>query len=504
MLRGSEPAAAPADERRATPTAATPEATSLGMNLSPVNDWNREWVFVDVFRQSRAWISQNSGGEGPWDNGLTVLVDEAGWPQLKPGQAATTLMCRDLDGHYPAGAYVCTFDGDGQIEFGFDARAVERSPGRIVVDVTPTSAGMLLRIDHSDPQNPIRNIHVTMPGFDRAASAFHPLFVERLKPFKVLRFMDWAATNNSKQQHWSDRTTPQRSTQAGSSGVAIEYMIDLCNELGCDAWFCIPHQADDDYVRHFAELVHARLNDRSCVHIEWSNEAWNGIFEQNAWVQSEARIRSIGWTWVIADEARRDWEIWREVFHDRPDRVVRVVAGQHYNPWVCQDIADRLAGEFDALACGAYFFAQPSDLAAFNGSTTPEQVLRSCMANLDGPGLDNWKQHSQLAASWSAKLGRRVGLLAYEGGQHLTTEGKASPLTNVYAAAQTHPDMQRAYGQLLAALEATKFDTFVAFNYVGQQNAYGNWGHLQYQDEPLEQSPKFRALTGSAADVPSP
>src|SRR5437016_6279038 len=60
---------------------------SLGMNLSAVNDWNREWVFVDVFKQSRTWISQNIGGSGPWDNGRPIALDAEGWPRLEAGQA---------------------------------------------------------------------------------------------------------------------------------------------------------------------------------------------------------------------------------------------------------------------------------------------------------------------------------------------------------------------------------------------------------------------------------
>ena len=366
---------------------------------------------------------------------------------------------------------------------GFDARTTNSRPGRMLMEVTPTNAGILLRIDRSNPKNPVRNVHVWMPGFENAASSFHPLFLERLKPFKVLRFMDWASTNNSLNKSWADRTLPDDPRQAGSGGVAVEYMIELCNELQADPWFCMPHLVDDNFVRHFAELVQSRLHPGAHIYVEWSNEAWNSIFDQATWVQTQAKQRGCRWTWVIADEAKRDWTIWRDVFQKAPNRIIRVAAGQHYNPWVCQDIANRLDGQFDAIACGAYFFPQPADVTRFTATTTPEAVLTSCLANIDTTGSPNWKQHTALADSWSRRLNRSIPLLAYEGGQHLTTEGKNSSLYTgrVCQSCRFFPRCQqgvRASGSRICV--ATKCELFMAFLTVGRQDVYGSWGHLQY------------------------
>lgn len=475
---------------------------AVGMNLSSVNDWNREWVFVDVFKQSRSWISQNSGGVGPWDNGRTVAQDGRGWPRLAGGQATATLMCRDLDGHYPAGVYQCSYEGRGEIAFGFDGRARVNQPGRVLVDVVPSNAGILLRIDHSEPSDPIRNIRLTMPGFDGKTTTFHPLFLERLRPFKTLRFMDWGATNNSTLRSWDDRTMTLDARQSGPAGVAPEYMIELCNALHADPWFCMPHQADDDFVRHFAELVRDQLHREATIYVEWSNETWNSLFQQAGWVQDEAKRRGCIWTKVIADEAQRDWQVWREVFGPQQQRVVRVLAGQHYNPWVCQDIAEHLRGEFDAIACGAYFFPQPADEARFGAATSPSEVLASCAANIEGPGIENWQKHRQLATQWSKRQGREIRLLAYEGGQHLTTSGRNLPYTDVYARTQSDPQIEQIYRRLFAALRQNGFDAMAAFNYVGHQDVYGSWGHLRFQDEALADAPKFRALLEAAGTSP--
>jgi hypothetical protein len=76
-------------------------------------------------------------------------------------------------------------------------------------------------------------------------------------------------------------------------------------------------------------LVHDKLEPGTRIYVEWSNETWNDIFQQSAWVQAQARQRGRLWTSVVAEEALRDWDIWRAVFQDEPQRVVRVLAGQH-------------------------------------------------------------------------------------------------------------------------------------------------------------------------------
>ena len=61
-------------------------------------------------------------------------------------------------------------------------------------------------------------------------------FLERWKGFHAFRFMDWQATNNSKLVKWADRPTPDDHSQA-LKGVALEYMIQLCNALKVEPWF---------------------------------------------------------------------------------------------------------------------------------------------------------------------------------------------------------------------------------------------------------------------------
>ncbi len=471
----------------------------IGMNLAGVSDWSCEWAFVDVFKPSRPWISQDVVG-GAWDNGKPIEVNADGWPILRdPSQAAATLLCREIQGRYPGGLYVCTFDGKGTLRFSFDASVVRTERNRIELKVVPSDAGILLKIERSDPEDPVRNIKVWMPGFENAASAFHPLFVERLKPFKVIRFMDWGQTNDSTLVRWSDRTTPDSIRQSGPHGVALEHMIDLVNELGADPWFCMPHLADDGFVRSFAGLVKERLRpDRMC-YVEWTNEAWNPLFAQGRWVREEAKRRGLSAQDVIADEALRDWRIWHEVFGPERSRVIRVAAGQHMYPGHLEPVLERLNGELDAVSCAAYFTARDEDVPSFDGSTTPVDVLKSALLDID-LRIEFVARHGALAGRWSAKLGRPIPLIAYEGGQHLSAMGGAPPYAAAYLEAQSHPAMYDAYRKMLSGFREVGGELYVAFSYVGRQSKWGSWGHLTYQDEPESAAPKWKALVDVAAE----
>jgi len=102
------------------------------------------------------------------------------------------------------------------------------------------------------------------------AMPFHPLFIQSLQFFSSLRFMDWQHTNAQTDVAWSDRK--QIGHRTYTDGVPIEHMITLANIVGADPWFCMPHTANDDYVRSFARLALDTLRVDLRVYIEHSNE----------------------------------------------------------------------------------------------------------------------------------------------------------------------------------------------------------------------------------------
>ncbi len=478
-----EPKPAPAPEPQPEPTP-QPQPTpippppptgnakpgNLGINLTWVTYYNREWVFVDAMKQSKPWFSQNAGSASPWDTGQAIATNAEGWPILNPGQAAATTMFVDCEGHYPAGKYTVEFAGDGEIAVGRDATLLSssRSAGttKLVINVKPSNKGLYLRIDRSEPSDPVRDVRVWMPGFEHGRDTFHPLFLERLQPFRVLRFMDWQRTNGSKNVTWANRTLPTRPTQDRIGyGVALEYMIELCNTLDAGPWFCMPHWADDEFVRNFATMVRDRLEPELPIYVEYSNELWNWNFVQTNEINNAALAEGIGRYDLWGREAARDFSIWHEVFAGQTSRVIRVAAGQQANVEVVRRLVEKLGGKFDAVSCSGYF----------GGFTEPDSKLPP-----------RFEAHRALAQEWADRLGRPISLVAYEGGQHMNDVDEI-PLQNTQ-------EMYEAYLRTLYQWERAGGGVFVAFNFVGPQNKYGSWGHLLYQDQPIEQALKFKAL----------
>ena len=245
----------------------------LGTNLTAISDWTRQWPFVDIFKLARAWIPQQEGQ--PWGQGPPLQLTPDGWPaSLQPGQFAETIIfdnqLEDNAASYPSGNYTLLYDGEGTIAFDLgSATIVGQSPGRMVVNVPGLSIGVFVKITQTNPANPLRNIRFIMPGFENVyqTQPFHPLFLQRLQNYRVLRFMEWMFTNNSAVQHWSDRALPSDYTKA-QKGVDLETMIQLANTLHVAPWFNIPHAATDDYVQQFARLVYQQLDPDLPVYIE--------------------------------------------------------------------------------------------------------------------------------------------------------------------------------------------------------------------------------------------
>ena len=468
----------------------------LGINLDEVTYFTRSWVFVDAMKLSHRWLPTTPGSTAPWDSGEILSLNENGYPLLRDGQAAHTLMFVDTEGAYPAGKYVCTYDGDGRIDFSFDARVVRRDANRIELTVDPSGNGIYLRIDRSNPANPVRNIKVWMPGFENAQSSFHPLYIQRLKPFSVIRFMDWMRTNGSDIASWSDRPRKNYYTQGTGDGVALEYMIELCNELGADPWFCMPHLADDAYVYSFAKQVKQNLRPDLNVYVEWSNEVWNSQFPQHKWVKKITSSNSLSdpfrkrW----AQEADRDFDIWRDVFADEADRVIRLAVGQKDNPWVTEQLVNDLDGQFDAISCSTYFGLTNAQKSQLGAGTSADNILDWALSEMSRSLRKNYQAHGNLARKWSTKLGRTIPLIGYEGGQHYTANGGAPPWARAMIDVQRHPRMYHAYLANMREWKNAGGSLFTAFNFIDKPDKWGAWGQLEFMDQDISKAPKYRAL----------
>lgn len=473
-----------------------PQRSRLGINLAGPADWSTELPFVDVFRLSREWISQRDGAG--WGMGPKLDRDPDGWiRRLEPGCYAETPLCTIEGGHYPKGRYVCLYEGDGQIEFSGAAVGVaSRRPGRIEFDVDPARGGFFLQLRRTNPSDYLRRLRVLLPGFERTyrADPFHPAFLQRWRGMNALRFMDWQLTNGSALARWRDRPTAAF-CNATERGVPVETMVDLSNRLGADPWFCIPHQADDAFVRQFAAAVRGRLHPDRKVYVEYSNELWNGGFAQTRWCEQEGLARKLhekpweaGWRYA-SQRSVEIFQLFTEVLG--PGRLVRVMATQAANPFIGEVKLSfgEASRHCDALAIAPYF-------GYLVGAAKAPAVARGGV-----PGVLDYLERKALpeAVGWMQAhrtLARRFGkrLLCYEAGQHAVGVGGGEnddALTRVLTAANRHPRMGALYTRYLDAWrDAGGGDLCCLFSSVGAWSKWGSWGLLEFADDD---TPKFRA-----------
>jgi len=290
---------APQPAQALEPVAAAPQISNetrpLGMGLSQVVEWGTQLPFINLVKQARPWTFH--ADNKPWGQGPQAEVDERGWIRaLKPGQRAE-LIVLIAPKRVPFDRFLVTWKGQGRFRYRGNARAAGPGPKgfRDLVQLTPQDGQHFfsIEISETDPKDPLRDFVIIPEVFLdnwRNKERFNPEWLARLRPFSVLRFMDWMRTNNSRQQRWSQRPKVQDLSYR-ARGVPIEVMVDLGNLLGADVWFNVPHLADDDYVRSFGELVKARLHPGRVAWFEHSNEVWNWMFAQAKYANAAGRMR---------------------------------------------------------------------------------------------------------------------------------------------------------------------------------------------------------------------
>lgn len=482
----------------------------LAINFHHCAFWNSTWEFTDAMVDASPWVAQSLDFVVPIDNSPLAQLDSDGWPIVPPGEAASTALFRGFEGHYPGGVYELTWEGTGAFEFHFDAAFLEQvAPRHVRLLVTPSDAGMMLKLVASDAADPVRNLRMAMPGFAGQLDAvpFHPDFLTAVEPFGALRFMLWQNTNFSTLSSWADRPLVSDATQATEKGVALEWMVDLCNRSGKGGWFCMPTMADDNFVREFARYVAQNLEPGLPAFIEYANEAWNGGFLAFSYCQTQgiaAGIQGfndfeIGMRWY-SQRSVEIFDIWRSEFeavHGTAwsDHLVRVLGGQHVNTFVSELVLDHNQAyqSADALAVAPYFGFEYGLQA--NVSETLTKSVDQILSELELEVANDITP--QIAANVALAQSRGLSLIAYEGGQHLAPVGPASAiqaLVDKLAEVNRDPGMYDVTTQFLDAWAASGASFLAPFSLVEQFSSFGAFGHKEYLDQPLDETPKYRAL----------
>ncbi|AFZ17452.1 hypothetical protein [Allocoleopsis franciscana] len=513
---------------------------SLGIGINGFSDYSTQIPFLDAFRTARPWYTI-CGDEDPacqeqGNNNAEVKLDldENGWVKSlpKPGTGASytrvaTLLYREIPGAFPTGKYVVLYDGEGKIIYEFESKKIEEEsrPGRDVINVTGGGAGICLHILETDPNktgNYIRNIRVVPEQYEKTFTTqiFNPDWIEKVKGFQTLRFMDWMETNNSPQKEWEDRPKLTNATWQGK-GAPVEVMVTLANRLKTDAWFNMPHLATDDYIRKFAQYVKEHLDPQLKAYVEYSNEVWNWQFQQAHYASEQGKAKwgqDLGDAWMQFSgmKAAQVCDIWKkEVFKEASNRVFCVIGTQtawkgleepllNAPKWVAEGNEPPYKHGIDGLAVTGYFSGglgkQENLDTVLSWRSDPDGGFGKAFKQLREGGLlkdgdtvpdiiSLFEYHSKVAKEKGLKM------VAYEGGTHIVGMGGAEnndQLTEFLIAINKHPEMYNTYTMLLNGWKKNGGTLFNHFVDVSKPSKWGSWGALTSLNE--KGSPRYNAL----------
>jgi hypothetical protein len=503
----------------------------VGANVAAVSDFSLQNDFVDMMKQARAFTSlarpyqpANLGPDG-WPTEDFQVIFQSGFLNTA---------------HLYNGTYKLSFTGQAAVSPAFTPGgsisnlAYDPSTNTTTADFTvnadDSQDGWYIVLDFSNTNGAVKNIKLIRPGYDpNTTQVFTNQFLAELAPFDTLRVMDFTGTNNNPTVNWSDRTLPTAPSQATGNGAAWEYAIDLANATHENLWINIPEGATDDYVTRLATLLKNQLEPGLAVYVEYSNELWNGGFQQtqankdaavaeveagmasgnpsNLFYPGETAKNPDG-TWV----SQWDWA-WRriarqaaQISHDFAavwgqgaiDNQIRpVLASQIVNPYIVQSGLQFIEQTYGpprqflyAIAGAPYFNLGGQDSQT---NLTESQVLSALTASMN-----------QQSAFYPAyiDLATYYGLrdLAYEGGPDTFGPNNVA----AKAAASLAPAMESL---VISYLDQWFSDGGGLFNwyYGGASNyntAFGTWGLTN--DPTNLNTPKMLGVESVLSSSPPP
>lgn len=516
---------------------------TLAFNLASPSDYSANSQFLNLMETMRPWVGHRPGQWGGMSIGALVeggYLDKNGWPVAIPEGFASigTLWEWDVTARNKidkAGTYILTHKGRGKLRLSGNVRIVSSESGRIVFDTDGRT--FYLAIEETDANDHVRDIAIVAEkhmALYEAGAIFDPDWLALIQDARALRFMDWAKTNNATVIDWADRRTAgMLGGLTKDRGVAVEYMVALCNQIGADPWFTMPHTASDAYVEAFATYVRDNLAPDRKVRVEYSNEAWNWAFTQPRWLSDRAQAEwgvgggSVPGNYYVK-RATTVAQIWRRVFGGNAHRVVAVLSGQTSNTWLTGEMlrADHWrraepenwidpAQTFDEFGVTTYF----GGLTVANKDLRQEflEILASptidagrwLAAKLSDPdypdsvpgGIAVWKAQKALIAPAGLRL------VSYEGGQHVhhsfavedLTQEQIDRMNGFLADFVRSEAMGTLYRQLWDAWMSVGEGPFMQYVETGAPSRWGSWGLYVGVSDTSPRAEALEALNATTA-----
>lgn len=538
-------------------------SSPVGTNLTQVVDYSTEYPFVNMMKQARPWFSgtfNDPDGEDDFDDGNPLELDDNGdveW--LETGQVARTVLFDVVDPDLPGRVFNVFYTGKGDLSFVGSVETLSSTVGQHRIRLLPSKDDatgkqtVIIILTSTDRTDPLREVRILPTGgictgnplqsvtdaskcsegqfrsfrLHHDTIVFNPDFLSRIQTYRGLRFMDWMRTNripeNTVQREWADRPVPADAFWSTGAGVPLEVMIALANLMGMDPWFNIPHAATDDYVTQFATRVRNQLDPARKATIEYSNEVWNGIFGQAAYVKTKGDNPELNFDGdkflagqrYYSRRSRQVMQLFDQVFGDTARlRLNRVMATQFVQPSITKVILDfeNAAAHLDQFAVAPYFGS------VINTEDQRNWIKRTGVKGvfdwiLDGvtptddagnpvfeEGVGSLKDTREMLVKQRDTVESFVGLTltSYEGGQHFVhvdiRSDRDTAVDNILELVNGHARMRTAYMHYLANVRNVTRQPFYHYLNVGQWGVSGYWGALRYQTQAREDAPKYDAL----------
>jgi hypothetical protein len=455
---------------------------ALGVNLGPSAWWNNSRLYANLILGNHWQMALKDGnvqGMPPeW-------LDADGWVKsMPPGAMAIRTLNHPV---FREGFSDITDRQTGKGWFRFRWQTTAPHDDRVAID------NIFLQITNIDAANPLRDLDCREPAMDPKIR-FNPAFIDSLRKFSVIRYLGMMNTATTPTLTWAARKQVTNSSSETADGMAVEDLVTIANEAQVSPWFILPYQADDDYVRRFADYVQKNLDPKLVAHVEFSNEVWNsvfyGVYER---MEREGLARGLSkdpYEAVFRRYAERTTEImkiWTEVYKDRPKSLVRIAATQAAyvdSSKIVLGFADT-AKWVDALAIAPYFSFDKNKYPLNSGN---DNILKG-MAESIATTLDYADRHRAIADQFGVRF------VTYEAGQHIMLPNDVP----ILKAINRSPQMETAYRLYIDRWRDRNGDLMVIMNDVSGFGAYGAWGLLEYLGQPIEEAPKARAVNSYLA-----
>ena len=470
----------------------------------------------------------------------TAAHNASGAPQIAlnvDGQAnySTLAPWANIAGQFDPNNYITYWNGyvDGDYRVTWSGSG---APGIIggqsTFQVTGPGQG-ILSLRHSTPgPNGGGSFHLSLNGTSNLSiiapdavpgTPFRQPFldkVNRLVNGSVIRYMDWMQTNRSPVVNWSDRNTSFYQTTA--AGVSYEHITALSNAVNADAWVNIPHMASDEYVRNFARFLKSNLKPTLRVHIEYSNELWNGgdqgqgtwnMLQARADPQFNSRTDDTGKMALRAAERLRQIvtifkQEWGAEYKARVvPEIGGFIANAEWARWQIDWLKSKgvnLAADNYRVAIAPYVPGSEGDLG-LTGTETKDQIFGKMYTFMNG-WIKTWIQQNKAVTDAAG-----IKLDSYEaaaGSFYAVTNEANKALLSTFLEMQNDPRMGQIQKDLIAMWDAESGGgLYNAFGLVSPYSQWGQWGLLT--DVNATGSMKFNAVAslvpmGPNVTVPEP